>query len=130
MAHKLIDDVMKRAVESKSESDFTYLFSLLLAAEALVKTTTLGLLAAVEDNRDHSRYRLEQTLVKSDGIGAWGQVLDEILASKEPTRLIQSARPIQAEFTKLTKPGEWQHDSVAELKKCLDTSVLNPARSQ
>jgi hypothetical protein len=59
MKHNAIEQVLQRAERSKSDSDFTYLFSLLLAAEAITKTIVLGITASIADDKDRNRYRLE-----------------------------------------------------------------------
>ena len=68
MGHVAIDQVLKRAEVAKSDSDFTYFFSLLLAAEALAKTIVLGIVAAIGDDKDRHRYRLEHQLVRAEGL--------------------------------------------------------------
>ena len=47
MKHVAIEQVLKRAERAKTDSDFTYFFSLLLATEALAKTVVLGSIAAI-----------------------------------------------------------------------------------
>ena len=42
MAHRLVDQLFDRVSIDKQESDFAYFWALLLAGEALVKTTVLG----------------------------------------------------------------------------------------
>jgi len=59
MKHRAIDQVLQRVENAKSESDFTYFFSLLLAGEALAKTVILGMITAIADDKDSNRYRLE-----------------------------------------------------------------------
>jgi len=56
MSHAAVEQVLQRAESAKSESDFTYFFSLLLAGEALAKTTVLGFIAAIQDDRERNRY--------------------------------------------------------------------------
>ncbi|MGA8278013.1 MAG: hypothetical protein WB784_07455, partial [Rhodanobacteraceae bacterium] len=62
MTHLALEQSLQRAELAKSDSDFTYFFDLLLAAEALTKTAILGMLAAIADDKDRNRYRLEHTL--------------------------------------------------------------------
>ena len=75
MTHRAIEQVLQRVEDAKSDSDFTYFFSLLLAGEALVKTVTLGMIAALANDRDRNRYRLEHLLARSDGLGDWGRAI-------------------------------------------------------
>lgn len=64
MKHVAIEQIIQRAESAKSDSDFTYFFSLLLAMEALAKTIVLGVVASIADDKDRNRYRLEHQLVK------------------------------------------------------------------
>ena len=43
MKHIAIEQVLDRAERAKSDSDYTYFFALLFAAEALAKTMVLGI---------------------------------------------------------------------------------------
>lgn len=120
MPHVAIDQVMQRAEGAKSESDFTYFFSLLLAGEALAKTTVPGFVAAIQDDRDRNRYRIEHGLAKADGLGEWSKALEDVLTGPASQYLILDARTEQAELTKLCRAGEWQYESVASLKAVLN----------
>jgi len=120
MAHVAIDQVLQRAESAKSESDFTYFFSLLLAGEAVAKTAVLGFIAAMQDDRDRNRYRLEHGLAKADGLGDWGKALEDLLTGPASQYLMVEARVEQAELTKLCRPGDWQYESVSSLKAALN----------
>lgn len=120
MTHKAIEQVFKRAQAAKLDSDFTYFFSQLLAAEALTKTIVLGVVASVADDKDRNRYRLEHQLVRSDGLGEWGRVLEDAITGLASQFLLAEAREEQAELTKLCKAGSWQFDATEELKAALD----------
>ncbi|HEY6340095.1 MAG TPA: NB-ARC domain-containing protein [Bryobacteraceae bacterium] len=120
MKNAAIDQVLKRAEFAKSDSDFTYFFSLLLAAEALAKTVVLGTVAAIGDDKDRNRYRLEHQLVRSDGIGDWSKVVEDALTGPASQFLLIDARKEQAELTKACKAGEWQHESTLSLKASLE----------
>jgi hypothetical protein len=120
MTFRILDQVLQRAESAKSDSDFTYFFSLLLAGECLTKTTTLGLLSALSDDSNRNRYRLEHALVRSDGLGDWSRALEDACTGPASQYLLAEARQEQKEITQLTKQGEWQYDSVAALKEALD----------
>jgi hypothetical protein len=117
--HKAIEQVLARADAAKADSDFTYFFSLLLAAEALVKTVALGLLAAISDDKDRNRYRLEHALVRADGIGEWGHTLEDALIGPASQYLLIEARAEQAQLTQSCSEDQWQHACVASLKSAL-----------
>ncbi len=120
MKHKAIDQVLGRAEAAKGDSDFTYFFSLLLAAEALAKTVILGMVAAISDEKDRNRYRLEHALIHADGLGDWGRVLDDALTGPASQYLLIEARSEQGQLTKPCKEDQWQHGAVAALKTALD----------
>lgn len=69
MTHAAVEQVLQRVKGAQSDSDFTYFFSLLIAAETLAKTVVLGIVAAIGDDKDRNRYRLEHQLARSDGLG-------------------------------------------------------------
>ena len=59
MKHVAIEQVLQRAERAKSDSDLAYFFSLLLATEALARTVLLGSIAAIGEDKDRNRYRLQ-----------------------------------------------------------------------
>jgi len=120
MSHAAIAQVLKRAEDAKSESDFTHFFSLLLAGEALAKLTTLGFIAAIQDDKDRNRYRLEHMLARANGLGDWGKALEDALTGPASQYLLLDARTEQTELTKLCRAGDWQYEAVTSLKKALD----------
>lgn len=120
MSHVAIDQVLQRAEQAKSDSDFTYFFSLLLAGEALTKTVVLGLVAAITDDKDRHRYRLEHQLARSDGLGDWAKTLEDALIGPAAQFLLTEAREEQTELTRVCKQGDWQFDATAALKASLD----------
>jgi NB-ARC domain-containing protein len=119
MKHVAIEQVLERAEQAKSDSDFTYFFSLLLAAEALAKAIVLGVVAAIADDKDRNRYRLEHQLARTDGLGDWGKVIEDALTGPASQFLLIEAREEQAELTRLCKEGEWQYDATTALKAAL-----------
>jgi hypothetical protein len=133
MKHLIIDNVVDRVEAAKSDSDFTYFFSLLLLGEAMCKTTALGLLASLSDDPDRNRYRLEHQVVRADGIGEWSQALEDALIGPASQFLLKDARTEQTELTKNCRQGDWQYESVTELKGALDELKIDseevPAKS-
>ncbi|MGH8525878.1 MAG: NB-ARC domain-containing protein, partial [Gammaproteobacteria bacterium] len=119
MTHAAIEQVLRRAEIAKSDSDFTYFFSLLLAAEALAKTIVLGIVAAIGDDKDRHRYRLEHQLVRAEGLGEWGRAVEDALSGPASQHLLLEARTEQTELTRLCRAGDWQYDAVSALKAAL-----------
>jgi hypothetical protein len=118
--HLAVDQVLQRAEKARGDADFTYFFSLLLASEALAKAVVVGIVAAIGDDKDRNRYRLEHQLVRADGIGDWGKALEDALIGQASHYLLTEARAEQAELVKPAKKGDWQYDAVAALKMALD----------
>jgi hypothetical protein len=116
MKHIAIEQVLERAERAKSDSDYTYFFALLFAAEALAKTIVLGVVASISDDKERNRYRLEHQLVRSDGLGDWGRVIEDALTGPASQFLLNEAREEQKELIQGFKEGEWQYDATAALK--------------
>lgn len=118
--HRAIDQVMQRVRDARADSDLNYFFSLLLAGEALFKTVTLGMIAALDDDKDRNRYRLEHALARADGLGEWGRALEDALSGPASQYLLVDARTEQAELTRVCGPGDWQYEAVASMKAALN----------
>jgi hypothetical protein len=119
MKHLAIEQLLERAERAKSDSDYTYFFALLFAAEALAKTMVLGMVASIGDDKERNRYRLEHQLVRSDGLGDWGKVIEDALIGPASQYLLNEARKEQRELTQACKDGEWQYDATIALKVAL-----------
>lgn len=120
MNHKLIAQLFERAETDKSESDFTYFFALLLASEAIAKTVTLGILAALNDDTEANRYRLEHRLVRANGLGDWGDMIQDALSGPASQFLAPEAHLEREELTRRFSKGSWQFEAVSSLKAALD----------
>lgn len=82
----------------------------------LAKMVTLGIIAAIGDDKDRNRYRLEHLLVKANSLGGWNKALENATSRY----LLTEAYTEQNELNKKCKVGEWQYDSVIALKAALD----------
>ncbi len=120
MAHKLLGQLFHRVETDKHESDFTYFFSLLLAAEAILKASALGMLAAVEQDTGGNRYRVSYRLVRANGLGEWSDAIEDILSGPASQFLSLTAKEDRNEITRLTSPGDWQYEAIQSLKNALD----------
>ena len=116
-------DRMVQIVEKEQNvSDTDYFNSLMYLGEMVTKFAVLGMVAAVSEGRERNQYRLRHRLVRSDGIGEWSQVLDEILNRVPAHYLISVSTGMGNEvyqLTERTRASAWQHDSVAKLHDCL-----------
>jgi len=120
MKHKAIEHVLQRAENAKSESDYTHFSALLLVAEALAKTMTLGMVASILDDKDRHRYRLEHKLVRADGLGDWERIIEDAVTGPASQYLCTEAYVEQRELMQHCKAGTWQYDAVSLVKKALD----------
>ena len=128
MQFKPFDRMWERVERDKDRSDADYFFALMYLGEMLTKFTVAAMVAAVNEGRDRHQYRLRYQLVRSDGIGDWGQVLNEVLTGVPAQHLFEGVKRPGDEIyqlTKRTKSDEWQHESVTLLSKCLKIAVPN-----
>jgi len=121
-----IDRMKERVSVARQESDKALFFHLLYFGEMLVKFTTLGLVAAVLDDRERHRYRQIYRLVRADGLGEWSVSIDDILTGPAAQFLTPAARAEQRELTQRSTAGTWQYDSVSLLSRCL--KEIDPER--
>lgn len=118
-----IDRLMEKIQVSKSESDFTYFFNLLVAGEAITKIITLIIASSINKNEDRHQYRILYDLVRANGIGDWSKALDDILTGPASQYLPDGMRIHQTEITKKATENEWQCQAVNEL--LLSMNFLN-----
>lgn len=120
MPHAAIIQIQNRIESAKHDSDFTFFYSLLLEGEALLKTTVLGIIAAIVSDPDQHRYDLERKILKADGLGPWSLALDDALSGPASQFLLTDLSQEKNELTKLCGLGTWQFEAVTNLKQCLD----------
>jgi hypothetical protein len=68
-----IQKLLAHASNERSESDSAYFAALMYTGEAVMKLAIAGLVAAVQDDREAHRYRLESRLNQSQGGNYIGQ---------------------------------------------------------
>jgi energy-coupling factor transporter ATP-binding protein EcfA2 len=107
-----VSRILKRFELDKADSDVAAFFTLLYAGEVLTKLTVAGILAGVDDDRDHHRYGHEYNLVRADGIGDWRENLDAILTGPTSQFIAEPFRVHQRALTQKFRPGDWQNESV------------------
>jgi len=119
MAFLPLQKMWERFDLSLRDSDAAAFFDLMYLGELLVKSTVLGLIAAIEPDKDRNQYRLLHHLVRADGIGDWDRVLQEILTGSAAHLLRPGAQAEQKELTMRVAPESWQYEAVSALHKCL-----------
>lgn len=104
---------------SLRDSDAAGFFDFICLGELILKSAVLGLLSAIQPDKDRHQYRLLHRLVRADGIGEWDQALQEVLTGSVAHLLRPGARQHQKELTMRVAPTSWQFEAVAALHKCL-----------
>ena len=97
----------------------SFYMALMYVGEMMTKLVTLGLVSAIEDDRDRSRYCQLYRLVRADGLGEWSRVLEEATSGPSSQHLCEMARTEQREPTQKLGPGAWQCEAVCMLDRCL-----------
>ena len=120
MAFKPISRMWDRVDTARDHSDEALLENLMLLGEMTTKIVTAGLLAGVNEGVDRNRYRQIHGLVRASGIGAWGQVIDELVDGAVSNHLVPQIREEQRELSQKHKEGAWQYDSAELLYRCLE----------
>jgi len=113
MPLKYLDKLFERLETARQDSDTALFYDLLFVGEAITKLVVAGLVAAVADDPQRSRYRQLHKLVRADGLGEWTMVLDELLTGPTAQHMKQEASQETRELTQACSPGEWQYDAVA-----------------
>lgn len=126
MMQAFIEKIERKVETSKSESDFTFFFNLLVAGEAITKLITLLITASLKNDKDRHQYRILHGLVRANGIGEWSRAIDDLLTGTASQHLPDSMRTFQAELTKKCNNTEWQYLAVQELYSAMKFLNLTP----
>ena len=103
-----LSEMLDRAEREREDSDSAYFGALMYAGEMLVKLVVAGLIAAVQDDRERHRYRLEHQLVRASGLGTWAEVIDDVLTGPSSQFLDPLAYPTQRDLTQWMPADTWQ----------------------
>ena len=125
MNHLLIDNLFQRINTDKSESDFAYFWSLLLASESIAKIIVLAMLAALDDDTENHRYRLEYKIVRANGLGDWTETLQDALSGPASQFLDSDALTERNQLTNRYSTDDWQFVAVSELKSAIEILDLD-----
>ena len=120
MKHRAIEQVIQRASDARDDSDFTFFFSQLVAAEALAKTIIAGMVAAISNDTDRHRYRLEHKLVHANSLGIWAEVIEDVVSGVASQSLLIEARNEQSQLSRRSSAGDWQHEATIAIKQALN----------
>lgn len=109
---------------SLQDSDAAGFFDLMCLGELIVKTTVLGLVAALEPDKERHQYGFLHRLIRADGVGEWDQALQQLLTGSAAHHLRAEAQKELKELTMRVDPNSWQGEAVTALHKCI--RVLDP----
>ena len=121
--------MLDRAQSEKEESDAAYFDALMYAGEMVVKLVAAGLVAAVQDDKERHRYRLEHQLVRANSLGNWAQAIDDILTGPSSQFLDTKVWPTQRELTQKKSARAWQAialQDISESLRCVKLPGLEP----
>ena len=102
--------VWERVDIAGGESDATRFEELLLAAEFLLKMTVCGLVAALDEDVERNKYRIEHQLVRASGVGDWAEAANVVLTGPPAQHLSAHARLEARQLTERMGPGTWQYE--------------------
>lgn len=120
MKHFVPMSRMKHCVSLAKDDSASAAFNDLMAAgEQLLKSVTLGMVAALEDDRQRHKYRQVHRLVRANGLGEWSDVLADVLTGPASAYLRREAHQEKAELVSLFEPGAWQHRAASQLHSVL-----------
>ncbi|EOU9549593.1 NB-ARC domain-containing protein [Cronobacter dublinensis] len=125
MMQAFIDKILQKVETSKSESDFTFFFNLLVAGEAITKLIVLLITSSLKNDKDRHQYRILHGLVRASGIGEWSRAIDDLLTGTASQHLPDGMRTYQAELTRKCTNSEWQYAAVEELYLAMKPFNLN-----
>ncbi len=106
--------MFQRIDVARTESETALFYDLLIGGELVVKLVVAGLTAAVAEDRDRNRYRIEHRLVRANGLGEWAAELGDIAAGPAAQHLAVAAYEERRELTQLWSAGDaaWQRRAV------------------
>lgn len=110
-----ISRMWERVERDRGDADTTAYLALLYAGEMLVKVVAAGLAAAIRDDRDRHRYRQIHRLVRADGLGDWGDVINDVLTGPAAAQISRAMSDDLRDLTQKVGAGVWQYDAAVAL---------------
>ena len=110
--------LMRERIAVDKEESGAYAFTTLLNyGELVLKLTTLGLVATVDDDPGRHRKSQLSELIRADSLGGWADALTQVLTGTTAQYLRPSAYPIQNQLIQKSKNGSWQFLAVQLLEQ-------------
>lgn len=116
---KFFTRMLERVELAQQDSDTALFFHLLYFGEMVAKTIVLTMIAALKEDSDKNKYRELHRLVRSEGIGEWSMVLDDVVVGTASRHLVNDAQDEQRDLIQKSAPGTWQYDAATLLDACL-----------
>ncbi|MGE0598964.1 MAG: NB-ARC domain-containing protein [Dehalococcoidia bacterium] len=120
-------DMDQRKEIGREDSDVALFFELMYEGELVLKLSALGLVAAINDDLDRNRYRQLHRLVRSDGIGEWATVIQDVLTGPAAQSLDDEARKEQRQLTEQLGGDTWQHQAIQAISDVLTDLEITQA---
>jgi len=117
------DKMWQRIEVDRQDSDTTLGLSLLYFGEMVIKTVGIGLVAAIQDDRERNRYRQMYRLVRADGIGEWVSVIEDIFTGPTSQNLIDSVKEERGQLFDRVTSG-WQYEATHLMHDCV--TIIEP----
>lgn len=108
-----------RITLDKDDSEIAYFTSILYGYEFAIKLVTSAFVAAINDDADRHRYRIEYNLVRASGIGDWATALNDIFTGPSSAHLDAKAREYRNEITAKVAQGDWRYEATRLLRTAL-----------
>lgn len=114
---KPVREMQQRIESARADSDVALFYDLLLLGELVVKLMTVGLAAAVRNDRERLRYGTEFRLVRSANIGDWLSELQSLAEGPASAIMADDAAQERRDLTQKFGTGDdsWQrvaHDKL------------------
>lgn len=111
-----------RVEVARTDSETSLFYALLYFGELVVKLSISGLTAAVSDDRDRNRYRIEHRLVRADSLGEWVGALDDLITGPAAQHLAIEAYDERRELAQRWAPADevWQRRAIDLLDRTCD----------
>lgn len=107
----------KRVALSKLEADSIYFDELLLYAEFLTKIISIQLVSSIIQEKDKVKYKYHYTLVRSNAVGDFAKVIDEVLTNHGDKLIPDFAINEGKQLSKKTKNGDWQYEALSAINE-------------
>jgi NB-ARC domain-containing protein len=114
-----IDKMWERVDRARESSDADLFNHLMYLSEMVTKLVAASLVSAIMDDQENHRYRQLHRLIRSDGIGDWSSVIDEVLTGPAAQHLIPEVSEERRELTQNTTSSAWQYSAVYLLHRAV-----------